>query len=338
MFGFTIFFLFVLSLPAGRLADRFGPRPVVLVSAATMGTGLLLTSNVSNLWLGYITYGFGVGVATACAYVPMVSQVSGWFDRRRAAALGVAVSGIGLGTLFGPRLASRLIDAHGWRDTYRIFAVVAVAALVLASFGAERAPVRPAATPLDLRAVVRTPAFRSLYISGLLLGLALFVPFVFLPKYAQDHGISSETAALLLSFLGVGSLIGRLVLGPLGGRLGVLRLYWLCFLVMAGSFVIWLVGRGTFAVLATFAVILGIAYGGYVALAPAVSAHLFGLSGLGAILGAMYTASGVGGLVGPPVAGRLIDHTDGYEAAIVFALVSAATARVFQRGPIARPT
>jgi MFS family permease len=250
----------------------------------------------------------------------------------------VAVSGIGLGTLVGPRLASRLIDTHGWRDTYRIFALIAVIALVVASLGAERAPVHAAAAPVDLRAVVRNPVFRSLYISGLLLGLALFVPFVFLPKYAQDHGISADSAALLVSFLGVGSLIGRLVLGPLGGRLGVVRLYWLCFLMMAASFPIWLAGRGTFALLAAFAVVLGVAYGGYVALAPAVSAHLFGLSGLGAVLGALYTGSGVGGLVGPPTAGWLIDLTDGYEAAIVFALVTAMLAGVFLRGAITRPT
>lgn len=337
MFGLTIFFLFVLSYPAGRLADRYGPRPIVVAAAIIMGAGLLATSRVDHLWVGYITYGFGVGVATAAAYVPMVSQISGLFERRRTTALGVAVAGIGLGTLVVPRVASNLIADHGWRWTYRLFAVISVGALLVASAGAKKAPSPSGGAPFDLRAVVRQPAFRSLYLSGMLLGLALFVPFVFLPKYAQDHGISSGNAATLVSFLGVGSIAGRLLLGPLGARLGVLRLYWACFLVMAASFGLWLVGGGRFAVLATFAVVLGVAYGGYVALAPAVTAQLFGLTGLGAVLGAMYTSSGVGGLAGPYVAGRLIDITDGYEAAIVFALVTAAGAGVFLRGAVSSP-
>ena len=67
---------------------------------------------------------------------------------------------------------------------------------------------------------------------------------------------------------------------------------------------------------------LGVSYGGFIALAPAVAAQLFGVTGLGAILGASYTASGLGGLIGPPLGGLLIDVTDGYTATIVLALVA----------------
>ena len=88
LFGFVIFFLFVLSLPAGRLADRIGPRPVMAFGATSLGLGLGLTSLIDNLWVGYATYGFGVGIGVACCYVPLTAQVSGWFDRHRASALG----------------------------------------------------------------------------------------------------------------------------------------------------------------------------------------------------------------------------------------------------------
>ena len=71
----------------------------------------------------------------------------------------------------------------------------------------------------------------------------------------------------------------------------------------------------------SFAFVLGTSYGGYVALSPAAAAELFGLSGLGAVLGALYTSSGVGGLIGPPAAGWLIDRTGGYVASILAALV-----------------
>lgn len=323
MFGFVIFFLFVLSLPTGRLTDRYGPRPVMAVGAVSMGLGLGLTSVIGNLWLGYLSYGLGVGIGVACCYVPMVAQVSGWFERHRATALGVASAGVGLGTLVGPPITAALIDGHGWRWTFRVLALAASAALAVATALAARAPGAASAVRQSLRQTFSLAAFRRLYLSGLLMGLALFVPFVFLVPYAKDHGVSAGTAATLVSLLGLGSLSGRLVLALVAGRLGLTRLYRLCYATMGLSFLIWIAAGSHFAVLAIFALVLGVSYGGYVAMSPAVCAHLFGLAGLGGILGALYTSSGVGGLAGPPLAGWLIDLTDGYTVAIVVALVLA---------------
>jgi len=74
-----------------------------------------------------------------------------------------------------------------------------------------------------------------------------------------------------------------------------------------------------------FAVALGVAYGGIIALAPAVVAELLGTSGLGAALGILFTAAGLGGLIGPPAIGALIDGI-GYRAGISAALVVAMAA------------
>jgi MFS family permease len=323
LFGLVIFFLFVLSLPAGRLTDRFGPRPLMAVGTVSMGVGLLLTSVIHSLWLGYATYGLGVGVAVACSYVPMVAQVSAWFDRYRAAALGLASAGIGLGTLVGPPATARMIEAYGWRPTFRILAVAGAGALALATAMASRAPGSAGAVVPSLRETFARPAFRRFYLSGLLMGLSLFVPFVFLVPYAKDHGIEASTAATLVSLLGLGSLSGRLVLSAVAGRLGLNRLYRLCYFVMGSCFSIWLVAGSSFVLLAVFALVLGLSYGGYVALSPAICAHLFGLAGLAGVLGALYTSSGIGGLVGPPLAGWLIDVTGSYTSAILAALVLA---------------
>ncbi len=71
------------------------------------------------------------------------------------------------------------------------------------------------------------------------------------------------------------------------------------------------------------AVVLGVSYGGYVALSPAVAAQLFGMQGLGGTVGMLYTGSGVGALAGPPAAGWLIDTTGSYRVAEIAALVIA---------------
>jgi len=83
-------------------------------------------------------------------------------------------------------------------------------------------------------------------------------------------------------------------------------------------------------VLVIFAVCMGTAYGGWIALSPAVTAYLFGPVGLGGVLGALYTSAGIGGLVGPPVIGVVIDSTN-YETAIGLAIVFSAISLVLLR-------
>jgi predicted MFS family arabinose efflux permease len=320
MFSITTAWYFGLGLVSGRAADRLGPRPLLIAAAGVLAVALLLTSRVSSIWLGYLTYGVGVGIAVACAYVPMVATVGAWFLRRRTAALGVAVAGIGVGTLVVAPLAERLIDSFGWRTAYVVLGVAGAALLLVASIGARRPPVTVVQEPVPLGRVVRDRGFVILYAATALVSAALFVPFVFIKDYATDHGIDSGPATALVGLIGASSVIGRLGLGALGARLGATRLMQLSFLIMAASFPIWLSAGSSYGRLVAFTVVMGVAYGGFIALAPAVTAGLFGTVGLGAILGALYTAAAVGGLVGPPVVGSVIDHAS-YAAGITLAMV-----------------
>lgn len=325
-FSITISLSFFAGLFTGRWADRVGPRRVVLTAAASLMLGLLATAAVQSIWLGYLTYGVGVGFAVACGYVPMVAAVGGWFERRRATALGLAVAGIGLGTLVGSPLAAALIDATSWRTTYVIFAIGGGALLVVASVFAERGPAAAAsATPQPLRTLLANRDFALLYGSSVAASFGLFVPFVFLADYAEDRGISSVRAATLVGIIGGASIVGRLGLGGLADRIGATRLYLGAFFVMTISHVIWLSADDRFGQLVAYAVTLGLGYGGFIALSPAVAAQRFGLAGLGGILGTLYTAAGIGSLGGPPVAGVLIDQL-GYGAAIGFAVCTTALA------------
>jgi MFS family permease len=101
-------------------------------------------------------------------------------------------------------------------------------------------------------------------------------------------------------------------------------LYQLCYLVVGLSFVLWLIAD-SYLVLVLFALMLGVGYGGYVALSPAVLAHFYGTQRLGSVLGALYTSGGIGVLMGPPVAGFIIGHS-GYRWAIAFSLTTAMAA------------
>jgi MFS family permease len=320
VFSITVCVWSVLGWPSGHLADRIGPRPVIIIGAIAMGLGLVTTSFIDHLWVGYLTYGIGVGVGIACGYVPTVAVVGGWFMRRRNTALGIAVAGIGCGTLVVAPIAAALILRLGWRATYVVFGMVSAIALVGCAMVMKRPPVHVAPVPFKIGEAIGTPAFKLLYVSSVLSSMGLFTPFVFLPAFARDHGSSEVAAATLVGLIGGASVVGRMGLGAVADRVGVVRLYQFCYLVVGLSFVLWLVANA-YSTLVIFALVLGVGYGGWVALSPAVLAHLYGTHRLGSILGALYTSGGAGVLMGPPVAGLIIARS-GYRWAIAFSLVT----------------
>lgn len=324
VFGITLLLFFGLGIVSGPLADHVGARRLVVGGGALIAGGIALTSQVGSVYAGYLTIGVGVGVGGGMIASPMYSTAGGWFDRRRALAMGLVASGNGLGTLLLVPFAESLIDEHGWRSAYLRFAVVDVVLFAVAALLIARPPGLDAPPPAvaHMRSIMRIDAFRIMFGTGLLFSISLFVAFAFVVDFATDEGIASDRAALLIGIIGATSIIGRLGITALSGHLPAVRLLQGCLAAQPAAFVLWLVSDGSYPVLVLFAVTLGIAYGGFVALGPEVAAVLFGTVGLGGTIGLTFLGAGIGGLLGPTSAGFLADVSDGQLVPIVFALVT----------------
>jgi MFS family permease len=183
------------------------------------------------------------------------------------------------------------------------------------------APLPAAAAHRPVGGIVRSFEFLMLYASWVLVTTALFVPFVFLPTYVAIHGGSQVAGAALLSLLGGVSVLGRLGIGVVADRIGTARLFKASVLLMAASYLLWIIAP-SYGWLVAFAVALGLGYGLRIALMPAVLIELFGVQNLGAILGIFFTASGVSAVLGPLLAGLIIDATGNYQWGISFALAA----------------
>lgn len=319
-FALTSLTYFGLGALSGVAVDRHGPRRVLLVGAIALGAGLAATSRAGELWIGMVTYGLGVGIGVACAYVPMVAVVGGWFERRRTLAIGVAVTGIGLGTLTVAPLAAGLIGELGWRRTHLLLGVTGAAVLAVCAVVVAPPPVRTGPAALTLGEAVHHRDYRRLYLAMGLMAVALFVPFVHLPGYAERIGVGDVAAATLVGVIGAASVAGRLLLGAVAAQTGSLGAFQGCFLAMGASFALWGVGGG-YGMLLAFAVVLGVGYGGFVAIGPAVVAERFGTTRLGGLLGVLYTSVGIGSAFGAPLAGAAVDASGSYRPAIAGCLV-----------------
>ncbi|MGH7115366.1 MAG: MFS transporter, partial [Stellaceae bacterium] len=239
-FSITGLVFYVIGSLTGYLSDRYGPRLVVGTGAIVMGGGLILTAFIGQMWVGYFCYGVGAGVGAACAYVPTLASVGGWFVKRRNTALGIAAAGTGSGMLVVPPLAAALIESFGWRATYVIFGIGSALLLMLCAAAVGPPPITHARVSRPLGRVVRSSEFILLYVSWVLATTALFVPFVFLPAFAHSHGAGKVAASALLSVLGGTSIMGRLGIGVLGDWIGTRRLFKVAVFVMGASYLLWL--------------------------------------------------------------------------------------------------
>jgi len=338
VFSLAGFLYFGLGIVSGPLADRYG-------SAA---------SAARNLIEVYVAYGLGVGLGIGCAYVPAVGAVQRWFVRRRGFASGLAVSGIGVGTLVMPPLATLLIEALGWRGAYLALGAIAAVlgggmALLLENDPRARGlnpdgdPLQPGALSgradgASVREAIRSRQFISLYAACLICSFGLFVPFVHLVPYAGDHGVAPSSAVLLLGVIGIGSTAGRFLLGGLADRIGRQSTLLLLFIGMAIALAIWLISTN-FWQLAGFAFVYGMIYGAWVAVLPAVVMDTFGGRNVGGIIGILYTSVAFGTLIGPSTAGFAFDITADYTlpilAGVVANIIAAAIVAItFRKAPV----
>jgi MFS family permease len=340
VFSIAGFIYFGFGVISGPLADRFGARRLAILGMALIGAGLALASVARSLPEVYLAYGLGVGLGIGCSYVPVLGVVQRWFIKRRAFASGLAVSGIGVGTLILPPLSALLIDTIGWRDAYLVLAVIAsVVGIGMAWLVVDRpsdrnlfpdgnqAAAAAIAAPqgFNMREAVVTKRFWALYAACLAASFGAFVPFVHLVPFALDLGIAKASAILLLGVIGVGSTIGRFLLGGLADQIGRPQTLAFMFAGMAATLLIW-IGSDKWWMLCLFAFSYGIFYGGWVAVLPSVVMDYFGGKAISSVIGVLYTSVAIGTLIGPAAAGFAFDFNQSYVIPILLGCIGNAVA------------
>ena len=340
VFGISGLVYFVLGAGAGLLADRFGPQRVCSAGMIFIAGGLLASSLAQSMAAIYAAYGVGVGVGIALVYTPAIACVQPWFTRRRGLAAGIASAGIGAGTVAVPLLATAPIATWQWRQALQGLAVGVLVVGLAATLLLRRAPSATArgggaVAGHTLRQALATRQFWWLYLMAVAASPGMFIPFAHASAAARDLGVPDARAVGLVGLIGIGSLVGRFVIGALADRVGRPLTLTLAQASLGLSYGLWWVADG-YAALAVFAVWLGLSYGGIVSLMPALCMDLFGARAVSAIIGTLYTGAAFGNLLGPWVAGAVFDAQRSYGTVILgcMLLSALATLAIWQ---LARP-
>jgi len=250
---------------------------------------------------------------------------------------GIVISGIGIGTLIAPLVANIIISSYDWRRSYLILGLAALVIIVTAAQFMRPHPKNSSEMPKSEKTVkglirntegflfaeaIRTRQFWVTFTMIVCFGICTYVILVHIVPFATDLEISSSAAAGILSAIGGASILGKVVFGRMGDKIGNRNVYIICFVLMALS-LLWLLVANSSWMLYIFAVVFALAYAGCgVSLSP-ITAYLFGLKRHGAILGALNFGYNLGAAIGPTAAGYLFDIQGNYHSAF---FISAAIA------------
>jgi MFS transporter, OFA family, oxalate/formate antiporter len=340
---------FLVAPVAGSLAEKHGPRLVVGGGLALIALGLL--GSAWSISYGQLLgcYGLMVGAGSGAIYVPLLGLIQRWFYRHRGRASGLATTGVGIGTLVLPIIAGTAAEAFGWRSLYVGFAVLCIsigafAASMLVSDPAQRGlnpdgeldaaaqPGAEASSGMSLSQALRDGQFYRLYFCSFGAAVMSFMALVHLPQQVAEASGERIYAATVVSVIGLASLASRFGGGSWGDRIGRVMMIRVAIALMLVTSLMWVANPWGLSVYFVVAALFGITYGLSIALLPTVVADSFGNKEISRIIGTIYTAFALAGLIGPTVAGLLRDQFGNYNVALTICIVLCAGTLVASAG------
>jgi MFS family permease len=252
------------GLAMGWLADRFGIRPVVMLGAAMVCAGLMLSAG-GQAWQLYVGHGLLIGLlGNAAIHAPLYVYITRWFEVRRGTALALIASGQYIAGAVWPPVFERAIAAYGWQQTMVGFGILVVAVVLpLAALFLRPAPEHPEPKPGATAAagngtVLGLPpnaAFALLAAASFLCCVPMAMPASHLIAFCGDVGIAAATGAAMLSVLLVAAFVSRQLWGWISDRIGGLMTLVVGSLAQASAMLGFLLTQdeaGLFAVAAAF--------------------------------------------------------------------------------------
>jgi OFA family oxalate/formate antiporter-like MFS transporter len=329
-----------MMVPAGRLQDKMGPRLTASLGGIFCGAGFLIAclgQSLAGMVIGFgILAGTGIGFGYASATPPAVK----WFPPQRTGLIaGLVVAGFGLASVYIAPLANYLLNAFGIQNTFMILGIAFLVIVVLLAqlmknpppgYKPEGAPAvqpkagsvpKPAAKPADYEwhEMLRTPQFYLLWIMFM---FAAGAGLMIIGKLAKivDLQAGIKAGFVFVAFLAVGNAGGRIVAGVLSDKIGRT---WTMFIVFIFQAVLMFLLRGldTYGTLFLASILIGFNYGANLSVFPSAVKDYFGLKNFGFNYGWVFTAWGVGGILGPLLSGWIYDSYKNFNNAYLIASV-----------------
>ncbi len=330
----------IVMVLAGRWQAQSGPRIVALTGGAVLGAGYILAGLFGqSFWTQVLFIGVVGGAGIGLAYVCPIAVGVKWYPDKKGLITGLGVAGFGFGALIWVYLAGNwghLLESLGVLKVFLIYGVIFAVAVIAGSTWMVNPPEgyapkgwkapKPAGKgkgkdvvkvdymPNEMLHMPQFYAIWGMFIFSSMAGLMTIgnIKLFGIDALQARAGLTAEAASLaagtaMAVFYSLANGIGRIVWGMVADKIGYkLSLVIMCAVQGVVMLLFYLLGGNQF-LLYLAATLIGFNFGGNFALFPLATSDMFGAKNLGRNYGWVFTAYGVGGIVGPIMAGILRD-------------------------------
>jgi MFS family permease len=332
----TIYAFFLII--AGRAFDRYGPKWVIAVSAVFLSAGFMGIAFIETLWQFFIFYGILAGIGMGGTTVPLFAAlITKWFNKHQGLAVSLGLAGSCAGQFILVPAFTFFILQYGWRTSYFVVSLIMLVVILLLGlfvikgdpkdlglkpFGhkeenkdkvksSEQQPVDTVSLDFSLLEAMKTHSFWLFIVVNFTCGSGDFLVATHLIPMVTDYGISPTIAGNMLAWMGLMSLAGILIAGPLSDIIGTRIPFAATFLIRCLLFLMILKYQNTVSFY-----ILSLGFGftllAGAPLTPILIGKMYGLSNLGLITGVVVTVHHIAGGFWAYVGGLIFDQTGSY--------------------------
>ncbi|GBE88131.1 major facilitator superfamily domain-containing protein [Sparassis latifolia] len=319
---FQLFFFFFTGAFVGRAFDSFGPTVLIGPGSLLLVFGLMMTSLCKEYYQFFLAQGLVFGAGSALVFYPALSSIAHWYNKKRGTMMGLTTAGSSLGGVVFPIALNKLIPVVGFPWAVRIVAFICLAFLVPATMLIKsRLPHRKFN---DFSSLLDFGGFTDIRYVLFLFGavitmLGTYNPYYYVETFAVVHNYSPSVSLYILSIQNAGSFFGRIIPGVLADKIGFVNVMALACTTAGMVLFCWL-SVDSAPGLIGWAVFYGFTSGAFIALMPAcIGRFTPDTTKYGGRAGLLFGFVGFSALVGPPIAGALINQDHGsFQHMIIF--------------------
>jgi MFS family permease len=329
--AFYALFMFL----TGKHLDKYSPRLIITFGSILVAIGWLLSSYAPNIYILTITYGVIIGAGVGIAYGAPMRVVTRWFPEKKGFAVGIILGGFGLSPVITAPVARYLIESYGIMQSFKILGISFGIIIALLSYPfrypsdddykylGTALKAEENTNDINTKEMIKSPNFKGLYfnfIIGSMIGLMLV-------GMTSNVGIEliklpSKTVTLLVSLFSIFNGISRPIFGWVTDKLSPKKAMTISYvLIISAASLMLIANEGSIILFIISFLIFWFNLGGWLAIAPTSTLNIYGTKYYSQNYGVVFTAYGIGAVIGVVSSGLLLDLLNSYDAIFYFVII-----------------
>jgi len=320
-------FFYAMAMPlAGIFIEKISPRKFTIIGGLVVSLGWYLSGYTTDIRLLIFTYGLIAGGGVGIVYGIPIAVAARWFPDKKGLVVGLTLLGFGLSPFITAPAANFLINYTGVLNTFKYLGFLFLIIITILSLPLKNPQLKKNKQNFADQnsienkntknsSILSSSKFYSLwfcYLIGTFSGLMAIG--VTSPVAEEIINLPEETAAYTLSLFAIFNGIGRPLYGwitdNLSARFSAIISY---LLIIIASLLILQAGEGSIILFIISFSLLWLNLGGWLAIAPAATGSIFGVKNYSLNYGLIFTAYGVGAILGTTASGRIRDIMGNYQ-------------------------